>query len=132
MAIQISEKGLSLKAKEALKNAKNKSQLMRDALEYYVAYQNDLEKVEKELSEVKSLLISLSSKNSSVSNNDLLEKELIKLEVEKEEVASDLDIYKENDKETKKADNTGSDEGIIDKGKIEIERLIDNSLKNFI
>lgn len=132
MAIQISEKGLSLKAKEALKNAKNKSQLMRDALEYYVAYQNDLEKVEKELSEVKSLLISLSSKNSSVSNNDLLEKELIKLEVEKEEVASDLDIYKENDKEAKKADNTGSDEGIIDKGKIEIERLIDNSLKNFI
>lgn len=132
MAIQISEKGLSLKAKEALKNAKNKSQLMRDALEYYVAYQNDLEKVEKELSEVKSLLISLSSKNSSVSNNDLLEKELIKLEVEKEEVASDLDIYKENDKETKKADNTGSDEGIIDKGKIEIERLIDNSLKKFI
>lgn len=36
MAIQISEKHLSPKAIKALENAKSKSQLLRDALEYYV------------------------------------------------------------------------------------------------
>lgn len=36
MAIQISENNLSPKARKALANAKNKSQLLRDALEFYV------------------------------------------------------------------------------------------------
>lgn len=38
MAIQISEKFLSPEAKSVLDNAKNKSQLLRDALEFYVKY----------------------------------------------------------------------------------------------
>lgn len=36
MAIQIDERHLSVEAQRALNNAKNKSQLLRDALEYYV------------------------------------------------------------------------------------------------
>lgn len=40
MAIQISEDKLSPEAKEALRNAKSKSQLLRDALEAYVRNMN--------------------------------------------------------------------------------------------
>lgn len=40
MAIQISEDKLSSEAKEALRNAKSKSQLLRDALEAYVRNMN--------------------------------------------------------------------------------------------
>lgn len=68
MAIQISEKHLSPEAKRALNNAKNKSQFMRDAIEYYVKsekIQNAVETscysdIKEDIKEIKEMLKSLS------------------------------------------------------------------------
>lgn len=80
MAIQISEKNLSPEARNALNNSKNKSQLMRDALEYYVGnkknqetldvsvscdteIKNEIKEIKDEISQIKEILMALSTNN---------------------------------------------------------------------
>ncbi|MCT4584045.1 MAG: hypothetical protein N4A54_03885 [Peptostreptococcaceae bacterium] len=70
MAIQISEHKLSPQAKKALNNSKNKSQFLRDAIEFYVKrdQQTDLNsssdpEMKEDIKEIKDMLLQLSSKS---------------------------------------------------------------------
>ena len=59
MGIQITEKGLSSKARKALSNAKNKSQFLREAIEFYVQREEGKEPphdIHDELQEIKTLI----------------------------------------------------------------------------
>lgn len=94
MAIQITEKHLSPEAKKALDNAVNKSQFLRDAIEFYVrrGQVSECENVgenttlREELKEIKSILAQLtsnctlidkkSSDNISNSSNEISSKEI--------------------------------------------------------
>lgn len=69
MAIQIDEKLLSQRAKEALRNAKSKSQLLRDALEAYVRIEpakmlNEDIEIRRDIKDIKELLIKLTDTQS--------------------------------------------------------------------
>ncbi len=64
MGIQISENKLSSRAKAALSNAKNKSQFLRDAIEFYVGrdadiVNSDLSILSNDIKEIKMLLVEL-------------------------------------------------------------------------
>lgn len=59
MGIQITEKGLSSKARKALSNAKNKSRFLREAIEFYVQREESEEPsydFHDELQEIKTLI----------------------------------------------------------------------------
>lgn len=61
MGIQIEENKLSQEAQKALRNAKNKSQFMRDAIEYYVRKEPVAGNFEfsKDIKDIKSMLATL-------------------------------------------------------------------------
>lgn len=88
MAIQISEKGLSPEAKRALNNAKNKSQFMRDAIEYYVKSGNIQDTVEiscdseikEDIKEIKEILKNLSINRSALESVTSLDSSLNEIE----------------------------------------------------
>lgn len=118
MAIQISEKHLSPEAKRALSNAKNKSQFMRDAIEFYVRrgfdkenievscdseIRKDIKEVKQEIKELKEILknlntVTVNETAASIENivNDLND---TKLDEDKEENKSEVkgDIEKKDD-----------------------------------
>lgn len=68
MAIQIDEKHLSVEAKRALSNAKSKSQLLRDALEFYVSKTGGISEIKSDVNnemvndvkEIKKMLLAIS------------------------------------------------------------------------
>jgi len=59
VGIQITEKGLSSKARKALSNARNKSRFLREAIEFYVQREESEEPshdIHDELQEIKTLI----------------------------------------------------------------------------
>lgn len=68
MAIQIDEKHLSVEARRALSNAKSKSQLLRDALEFYVSKNGGMSEIKSDVNnemvndvkEIKKMLLEIS------------------------------------------------------------------------
>lgn len=141
MAIQIDpDKHLSLEAKKALDNAKNKSQFLRDAVEYYVR-RNDTE-IKKDLEEIKQLLKQLnvtpayteeSVIESAITKEKELEEETLKKEIEQlqnEKITTQVE-EPEAVQAKSNIDNNNSDNNISDDDKRAIEKMLDASLDNF-
>lgn len=126
MAMQISTNKLSPEAKKAVDNANNKSQFLRDAIEYYVKEHSSQKNIENELNEIKSLLLKLTSADS---NKGLLEKKVIQepiVEVEvKQAPVEIIDAVKVSDPSEYKTDNTKTEINEED------ESLLLNSISAF-
>lgn len=113
MAIQIDEKHLSEEARRALGNAKSKSQLLRDALEYYVRRGADKsetrsdEQLANDVKDIKKLLLDMT--NGVIPVTKIIEENSIDTEKEifpkVKEIEKVEEKVEENTKETYKEDN---------------------------
>lgn len=125
MAIQISENNLSEKAKKALSNAKNKSQFMRDAIEYYVdsQYPGLLPELLDEIKEVKKIVSSFSLQQQSFSEQAATKEHY-------QEIKQSEDNIKDTEINSALQDLDNGDDYTSDE-KAEIERMLDFSLDQF-
>ncbi len=154
LAIQIDEKLLSAEVKTVLSNAKNKSQLLRDALEFYVKNMKGESISEKktnyedelinDVRDIKTMLLQISQVNTVIAQEKpiVIEKRTVVEEVEPikkgEEVENNIkfkdiksdDIKKSKEVITKKVENVNDNE-MSDKEKEEIEKMINDSLNFF-
>ncbi|NFL43544.1 hypothetical protein FDB61_17915 [Clostridium botulinum] len=155
MAIQIDEKLLSAEVKTVLSNAKNKSQLLRDALEFYVKNMKGENISEKktnyedelinDVRDIKTMLLQMSQVNQVITKENpiVIEKRAVVEDVEPikkgEEVKNNIkfkDIesndIKKKSKEviTKKVGNVNDNE-MSDEEKEEIEKMVNDSLNFF-
>lgn len=120
MAIQIDEKLLSPAAKEALRNAKSKSKLLRDALEAYVRLDvtnlDILNHLSSNVSEIKGMVLKLLEKE----NNFIDGSVSVTVERSKNEIAAASE-------QPKPAKN----DSISEEEKKRIEEIYDSSLRFF-
>lgn len=155
LAIQIDEKLLSAEVKTVLSNAKNKSQLLRDALEFYVKNMKGENISEKktnyedelinDVRDIKTMLLQMSQVNQVITKENpiVIEKRAVVEDVEPikkgEEVKNNIkfkDIesndIKKKSKEviTKKVGNVNDNE-MSDEEKEEIEKMVNDSLNFF-
>lgn len=130
LAIQISEKHLSKEARNALANAKNKSQFLRNALEFYVKSITVADKdsdnsnflhnseVIKDIKEIKDILLRLSSHGEIAGTINLDDIEENPKDLINEQINKQKSLEKKND-------------GLSDDERREIEKMLDNSLDVF-
>lgn len=117
LAIQISENHLSPEAVKALNNAKNKSQFLRDAIEFYVNRKEDDNGLKNDIKQIKELLVNIHTVgitstvinevctaadvrqtiNKSVPKNDLLN-DHIDNDIIEENIIDNSNDYSEEDK----------------------------------
>ncbi len=139
MAIQISEHKLSPEAKKALNNAKNKSQFLRDAIEYYVKRgkeSTDFIKMKEEIKEIKSLLIQMTSNSKPIYTEtavtETFKDNIVSIKKEnnnsEDKTVERKDIEQTNKKpaDNKKTNNKSKD--LTERQKETLENLIDSSL----
>jgi len=147
MAIQISEHKLSPLAQQALNNAKNKSQFLRDAIEYYVSSELNNLDIKEDIKEIKNILKQLASQtvyDETVATKNEEEKENITVNINSnDDIKKTVDNVNNTEsnkqlniesKETKNEtinksikSNATKDE-LTEKQKKYLEDLIDNSL----
>ena len=147
MAIQISEHKLSPLAQQALSNAKNKSQFLRDAIEYYVSSELNNLDIKEDIKEIKNILKQLASQtvyDETVATKNEEEKENITVNINSnDDIKKTVDNVNNTEsnkqlniesKETKNEtinksikSNATKDE-LTEKQKKYLEDLIDNSL----
>lgn len=124
MAIQISEGKLSEKARKALKNSKNKSQFLRDAIEFYVSSQ--MPEILTELKEIKQLIISNSQAFQAFSEQAAVN------EAKAENEQKSLNFEKANEtKQLQAVQNDVKNDSFSESEKAEINRMVDELLEKF-
>lgn len=124
MAIQISEDKLSEKARKALKNSKNKSQFLRDAIEFYVSSQ--MPEILTELKEIKQLIISNSQAFQAFSEQAAVN------EAKAENEQKSLNFEKANEtKQLQAVQNDVKNDSFSESEKAEINRMVDELLEKF-
>lgn len=140
MAIQISEKNLSPKAQKALNNAVNKSQFLRDAIEFYVSREYpeaapDPE-IKNDIKEIKELLLRITTQPGTIETAVSIEKVTIPEAVKpaiKAEAAEKPKAVINNDAavSTKETVTNQPDSDMSEAEKKAIEKMLDESLLNF-
>jgi len=124
LAIQISEGKLSEKARKALKNSKNKSQFLRDAIEFYVSSQ--MPEILTELKEIKQLIISNSQAFQAFSEQAAVN------EAKAENEQKSLNFEKANEtKQLQAVQNDVKNDSFSESEKAEINRMVDELLEKF-
>lgn len=105
LGIQISEHNLSPEAKEALNNAKNKSQFLRDAIEFYVRRGEQNKDIEKDIREIKDLLKDLAytggisiTKSEKEDKSEIIDRTIVK-SIDTERVLTAIDDNSDRNKE---------------------------------
>lgn len=148
MAIQIDEKLLSDDAKHFLNNTKNKSRLLREALEFYIrnvkggminTESSIGQDVVNDIKEIKDMLQHMTNEYKPISMNEAsIDVQVKEVQIQEpikenkrntiqEEITKELPIEINNEK-----NSLNDDDGMTDEQKREIEKLLDNSLNNFI
>lgn len=151
MAIQIDEKLLSIEARELLKNAKNKSQLLRDAIDFYAKFMkgdmpggnqqiNFHEDIVKDIKDIKEMMLSYKNPVSEMAADiQYKEPDIIKLETKEirrntnhkeREVVSNNILIQDEPVEVNETINMNDSE-MTQQEKDELERMLDMSLNNF-
>lgn len=153
MAIQIDEKLLSNEAKQFLSNTKNKSQLLREALEVYIRnFKGGMESTEcnlnedviKDIKDIKQMMLQMangykpviiSETSVDMQVKEIQSQESIKkiknINIQPELIKTVKDQPEVINNEEKKDSLNIADE-MTEEQKREIEKLLDNSLDNFI
>ncbi len=129
MAIQISTDKLSGEAKAVLDNTKNKSQFMRDAIEFYVSNRS----IKDDLDEIKAVLRQIAENKITSFDNSQIQEIRVKAVPETIEPTYQVTPKKDN---TPAISNTANVNQIMTDIKEvetndEMEDLIDNSLNMF-
>lgn len=134
MAIQIDEKLLSIEAKQLLSNAKNKSQLLRDALEFYTKFLKggivtgvDPADIIDEISDIKRMISEM--QNCNWINNDVKPKVSPKVNLTIDPIVKKNEYTPKAIEE--KSDVVSNNNEMSEDERLEIERMLDNSLENF-
>lgn len=139
MAIQINEKHLSSKAKKALNNAKNKSQFLRDAIEFYVnresVYENIGSDLKEDVREIKELLLKMSIPplitETAITKESFLTSQSPKSSVQDSSKEIEIDKLKEYAASEVKVEEAINDDGLSEAKKKEIAEMLDNSIDLF-
>lgn len=147
MAIQITEKLLSAKAQKALNNAVNKSQFLRDAIEYYVNREPQATAstasidpdIRNDIQEIKELLQKLTNQPGVTESAASIEKIVVSAVERKAEIAVANKVITERPKDTvTPIEKTVSEpqakqinSNMSDAEKAAIDKAVADSLLNF-
>lgn len=141
MGIQISEEKLSPKAQAALRNAKSKSQFLRDAIEFYVGRDiAQLSEISELVEEIKALRKMLSDIAASQASSVLISEidatrnaDVLKSKVSEESIITDKSQSTDTKTSIKNSkDKPGDKELSLDEKEQEAIRLLDSSIENFL